>query len=156
MGQAPMDDTFQSTFPGDLAEVARVRAEIREYLAGCPAADDATLILSEFAANAVVHSASRGRFFIVRAELYPDYIWVEVEDLGGPWPWLCRQREGGFHGLAIVQTLVGPDNWGVETAIEGAHIAWARLQLALTQTPNDPDVAVPRPRRAERQVTRSA
>jgi hypothetical protein len=47
---------------------------VARHLAGCPAADDAILILSEFAANAIVHSASRGQFFTVRAELYPSYV----------------------------------------------------------------------------------
>jgi anti-sigma regulatory factor (Ser/Thr protein kinase) len=42
------------------------------------------LIVSELASNAILHSASQGEFFTVRAELHPDYVWIEAEDLGGP------------------------------------------------------------------------
>ena len=48
-----------------------MRHAVARHLAGCPAADDAILIASELAANAIMHSASRGQFFTVRAELYP-------------------------------------------------------------------------------------
>jgi anti-sigma regulatory factor (Ser/Thr protein kinase) len=47
---------------------------VARHLADCAAVDDATLIVSELAANAIVHSASRGQFFTVRAELHPDYV----------------------------------------------------------------------------------
>jgi len=58
-----------------------VRAAVARYLDGCPVADDAVLVVSEIAANAVLHSQSSGEFFTVRCELYPDYVWVECEDL---------------------------------------------------------------------------
>ena len=97
------------------------------YLAGCPAADNAVLIVSEFAANAIVHSASRGAFFTVRAELHAGYVWVETEDLGGPWH--CRSPDGRPHGLDKVEALTGPDGWGVETTTGGGRVVWARLDL---------------------------
>ena len=59
-----------ATYPGRLDQVHRVRHAVARYLAGCPAADEAVLIVSELAANAIVHSASRGAFFTVRAELH--------------------------------------------------------------------------------------
>ena len=97
------------------------------HLAGCPAADDAILIMSELASNAVVHSASQGQFFTIRAERHPDYVWVEAEDLGGPWR--CRQRDGRPHGLDVVEALTGPDGWGVEITTGGGRVVWARLDL---------------------------
>jgi hypothetical protein len=60
------------------------------------------LIVSELASNAILHSASQGEFFTVRAELHPDYVWIEAEDLDAPgiagspttartaWTWLKR------------------------------------------------------------------
>jgi hypothetical protein len=130
--------SYAGTYPGQVDHVREVRRAVARHLAGCPAVDDATLIASEFAANAImffllsscvakaavgeqadlrpaqfdylllaaaccgtceagqppsgagqlrhghhrtrrvrreiVHSASRGQFFIVRAELYPDYV----------------------------------------------------------------------------------
>ena len=104
-----------------------VRRAVARHLAGCPAVDDATLIASELAANAILHSASRGQFFTVRAELYPDHVRVEAEDLGGPW----RHREPDYrpHGLDVVEALTGPDGWGIETTTDGGRIVWARLDL---------------------------
>jgi len=38
---------YQRTFPGRADQVARARREITAYLNGCPAADDAVLIVSD-------------------------------------------------------------------------------------------------------------
>jgi len=120
---------YSCVFHGAPGQVARVRADMRDYLDGCLMPDDTTdsavLITSELAANAILHSASRGAFVIVRAETFPGYVWVECEDLGGPWH--PRQRDGRPHGLSIVEALTGPDGWGVETTIEGGRVVWARI-----------------------------
>ena len=116
-----------ATYAGHLDQVHRVREAVARYLAGCPAADEAVLIVSELAANAIVHSASRGAFFTVRAERHADYVWVEAEDLGGPWH--CRPPDGRRHGLDLVEALTGPDGWGVETTTGGGRVVWARLDL---------------------------
>lgn len=119
---------FTGTYPGRPDQVRNARREIARLLAGCPAANDAVLVVSELASNAVLHSASQGDFFTVRAELHADYVWVETEDLGGPWR--CRQQADDHpHGLDVVQALVGPDNWGVERTSDGGRVVWARLDL---------------------------
>jgi hypothetical protein len=53
--------TYQGTFGGRAGEAARVRREITSYLQDCPVTGDIVLIASELAANAIVHSRSRGR-----------------------------------------------------------------------------------------------
>ena len=116
-----------ATYPGRPNQVHHVRHAVARYLAACLAADDVVLIVSELAANAVVHSASQGAFFTIRAELYADYVWVEAEDLGGPWHF--RQPDGRPHGLDLVEALAGPDGWGVETTTGGGRVVWARLDL---------------------------
>jgi len=118
---------YQRTFHGRADQVSLVRREIARHLGDCPAADDAILIASELAANSVVHSASGGEFFTVRCEAYPDYVWIEVEDLGGLWQ--LRQPDGRPHGLDIIGALAGPDNWGTDTTSDGNRIVWARLDL---------------------------
>jgi serine/threonine-protein kinase RsbW len=119
---------FTGTYPGRPDQVRNARREVARCLAGCPAANDAVLVVSELASNAVLHSASRGEFFTVRAELHADYVWVEAEDLGGPWrraPHTDRP-----HGLDVVEALTGPDNWGTESTSDGGRVVWARLDLA--------------------------
>ncbi len=118
---------YQRAFHGRAGQVARVRREIAAHLAECPAADDAVLIASELAANSVLHSQSQGEFFTIRCEAYPDFVWIEVEDLGGPWH--CKPPGDRPHGLDIVGVLAGPDNWGTETTSDGDRIVWARLDL---------------------------
>jgi anti-sigma regulatory factor (Ser/Thr protein kinase) len=119
--------SYMGTYPGRPDQVREVRHAVARHLAGCPAVDDVTLVASELAANAIVHSASRGQFFTVRAELHPDHVRVEAEDLGGPWR--RRQPDGRPHGLDLVEALTGPDGWGVETTTGGGRIVWARLDL---------------------------
>jgi anti-sigma regulatory factor (Ser/Thr protein kinase) len=116
---------YQRTFHGRTDQVSQVRREIAAHLAGCPAADALVLITSELAANAVLHSQSRGESFTARCQAHPACVRVEVEDLGGPW----RPRPPGDrpHGLDLITALAGPDNWGTETTGTGGRIVWARL-----------------------------
>jgi anti-sigma regulatory factor (Ser/Thr protein kinase) len=118
---------YTGTYPRRADQVHHVRRAIAKHLAGCPAADDAVLIASELAANAILHSQSRTGRFTVRAELHPDHVRIEAEDRGGPWR--RRQPDGRPHGLDVVQALTGLDGWGVETTIDGGRIVWARLDL---------------------------
>jgi hypothetical protein len=76
--------TYTSTYLGREDQVRHVRRAIAEYLAGCPPPTMPCSSLSELASNAILHSASRGRFFTIHAELHEDYVKLEVEDLGGP------------------------------------------------------------------------
>ena len=59
---------FTGVYLGRADQVQHARRAVARHLAGCPAADDAVLVVSELASNAIVHSASRGEFFTVRAE----------------------------------------------------------------------------------------
>jgi hypothetical protein len=85
----------------------------------------AVLIISEFCANAVLHSDSRGQFVIARTELFPTLLRVEVEDLGGKWA--AGDPDGTHpHGLMIVEALTGMGEWGID-GDEAGRVAWARL-----------------------------
>jgi anti-sigma regulatory factor (Ser/Thr protein kinase) len=129
MRAAPVATTcYTGIFPGRADQLHQVRRTVAQHLAGCPAVADATLVLSELAANAIVHSASRGQFFTIRAEVFPDYVWVEAEDLGGPWR--RRQADDRPHGLEVVEALTGAGGWGVESTTGGGRVVWARLDLS--------------------------
>jgi len=116
---------YVGTFPGRADQLSQVRREIAAHLAGCPATHDAALIASELAANAIIHTRSRGGTFTVRCYDSPGQARIEVEDLGGPW----RQRnpDGRPHGLDIIAALTGPDQWGTATTSTGGRTVWARL-----------------------------
>jgi len=98
---------YTSTFPGRANQVSQVRHEITAYLAGCPVAADMVLIARALAANAIIHTRSRGSTFTVRCHASSGQARIEVEDLGGPWR--LRQPGDRPHGLDIVQALTGPD-----------------------------------------------
>lgn len=116
--------TYQGTFGGRTGEAARVRREITGYLGDCPATADIVLIAHELAANAIVHSQSRGGSFRVRCELSSGAARVEVEDMGGPWR--PRKSDDRPHGLDIVQALTGDGGWGTQATCTG-RLTWARL-----------------------------
>ncbi len=115
------------TYPGRPDQVQRARRDVARHLAGHPATDDAVLITSELASNAIVHSDSKGVFFTVRAEIFPGYIWLEVEDLGGHWN--LKPRDAARpRGLDVVEALADPDNWGMDGG-QGGRVVWCRLEL---------------------------
>ena len=83
-------------------------------------AGEAILVASEFAANSVLHSASRyGGAFILRAEVGQDRLRIEVEDAGGPWRDGLRD-DGRPHGFDVVAAIAGAGNWGVDGDPAGA------------------------------------
>jgi anti-sigma regulatory factor (Ser/Thr protein kinase) len=117
--------TYQGTFHGRAEEAARVRREIAGFLNDCPRAADIVLIAHELAANAILHSRSRGGSFAVRCELSPEAVRVEIQDMGGPWR--TRKDDDRPHGLDIVQALTGPAGWGIERTPDDSRIVWAAL-----------------------------
>jgi anti-sigma regulatory factor (Ser/Thr protein kinase) len=116
---------YAAVFRGRPDQVARARGAVARNLAGCPVADDAVLIASELATNAVVHSGSRGQFFAVRCLVRGSSCRVEVEDCGGLWRPGPRDPSRP-HGLDLVEALAGPGNWGV-TGDSSGRVVWARL-----------------------------
>ena len=126
---------YSQVFPGRADQVQDVRGFLEKALAGCPMVDDAVLIGSELATNALLHSLSRepGGSFTVRAEIHPyDYLWLEVEDGGGLWAEHPR-IDGRGHGLKIVAAL--SSDWGVE-GDDLARVVWARFDWPDCDSPD--------------------
>ena len=113
------------TYPAEPRQVGVARAALAGWLDGGPQ-DEVILVASEFATNAVLHSASRhGGAFTLRAEVGQDRLRIEVEDDGGPWRDGPRD-DGRPHGFDVVAAIAGAGNWGIDGDDRG-RVAWARF-----------------------------
>jgi serine/threonine-protein kinase RsbW len=102
----------RSEFPGTGKYVGQVRHWLRAALGTCPTADDAVLLVSELATNALTHSASgRSGAFTVTVSHRSAGVRVEVADQGGPWTPDMTGDELHGRGLLIVGSLARA--WGV-------------------------------------------
>lgn len=103
-------------FPGLAGEVAEARHFVASLAEGHASVDDAVLVVSELATNAVRHSLSGadGGWFLVVLGFGDDLVRIEVIDQGGERePRLCdvtEQEEGG-RGLVLVAGCA--KDWGV-------------------------------------------
>jgi two-component sensor histidine kinase len=117
----------EQVLPARPDQVRVARAFLANVLADCPAADDAIMCISELAGNSCLHSASgkAGGTFTVRAEVHEgDYVWIEVEDGGGPWDQRAHS-DGRPHGLDIVRALAADS--GIDGDPLTGWTVWARL-----------------------------
>jgi serine/threonine-protein kinase RsbW len=129
-GESVREAAYSRTFPARPDQVGQARGFVRRVLAGCPVADDALLVCSELAANAVQHSASArpgGRFTVRAWAREGDCTWIEVADQGGRWT--ARERSGEHgRGLVIVEAVA--DYWDIRGDDTGravrARIDWPR------------------------------
>ncbi|UXY21937.1 ATP-binding protein [Streptomyces cynarae] len=116
-------------FPGVAEQVANARHFVAALLDGHGPVDDAVLVVSELAANAVRHSLSGkvGGWFLVVVGFGDDHVRIEVVDEGGERvPHLCdvtSQEEGG-RGLLMIASCA--KDWGVKNWPNGRCV-WADL-----------------------------
>ena len=124
----PLVTQAECKLAGDRAQVQAARQFVADLLGGLwPDVDEAVLLTSELAANAVVHSTSGrpGGKFTVRATVRQrDHLRVEVEDEGGPWTETASDGEHG-HGLMIVSTIAS--DWGRHGDPATGWTVWARI-----------------------------
>jgi anti-sigma regulatory factor (Ser/Thr protein kinase) len=125
-GQATV--TWSRVFPGTPDQAGKARRFLAAVLEGRPAADDATLCLSELVSNACLHSRSGepGGQFTVRAELSAKGLRVEVRDGGGPWVWPAEAGEHG-RGLLIIGSLARA--WGRAGERERGWTVWFEIDI---------------------------
>ncbi|MGH3343076.1 MAG: ATP-binding protein [Carbonactinosporaceae bacterium] len=116
-------------FPGDPASLAEARAWVAGLLAHLPVVDDAVLVVSELATNALAHTASaRGGYTVAVRICGPDRLRLSVSDLGSPTPPMLADpdtdTESG-RGLRIVAAITV--RWGVCASHAGRSV-WAELE----------------------------
>jgi anti-sigma regulatory factor (Ser/Thr protein kinase) len=125
----------EQVFPADASQVGAARAFLSAIVAGCPAAADAVLCLSELCTNAIVHSRSRepGGSFTVRACLGYRRLRVEVTDQGGPWhsPGRASPDQQNGRGLLIVGQVAS--RWGCEGHSRHGWTVWFECDLRTGQ-----------------------
>ncbi|MEU9923775.1 ATP-binding protein [Streptomyces griseoluteus] len=116
-------------FPGLVEEVAHARHFVASLTAQLGAVDDAVLVVSELATNAVRHSLSGSAhgWFLVVVGFSDDLVRIEVIDQGGDRePHLCdatSQEEGG-RGLLLIAGCA--KDWGVKNWPDGRSV-WAEV-----------------------------
>ncbi|MDA8296781.1 MAG: MEDS domain-containing protein [Actinomycetota bacterium] len=120
--RSPGPATHVARFAADLAELARARRFVASSLPGIgeEAEAEATLIVTELAANAVVHAGSR---FSVRLGIAHRQLWIAVQDGAGL---LAPLAPTPGRGLGLVAALA--ERWGCEQ-LERGKVVWALLPL---------------------------
>lgn len=100
--------------PGTCDQVRQARLFVRRTLDDCPVAEDAELLVSELATNAIAHTASgRGGKFLVTVYRDRMRVRVEVMDSGSDQAPVPRPREDGTetgYGLGLVEAIAA--RWG--------------------------------------------
>lgn len=115
----------RSEFPGTPEHVGQLRRWLRATLGACPAADDAILLASELATNALEHSASgRDGSFAVAVFHGSADMRIEVVDQGGIWQ--PRSANDGLHGRGLVIVGAVARAWGV-TGDDTGRTIWFEL-----------------------------
>ncbi|MEH0655730.1 ATP-binding protein [Streptomyces scabiei] len=116
-------------FPGLPDQVAEARLFVAALLQERGVADDAVLVVSELATNAVRHtlSGSAGGWFLVVVAFRADGVRLEVVDQGGDnVPEMCDvvSQDNGGRGLWLVSACA--KDWGVKDVPSGRTV-WADL-----------------------------
>ncbi|MFF9034510.1 ATP-binding protein [Streptomyces sp. NPDC014892] len=116
-------------FPGLPDQVAEARHFVAAILQERSVADDAVLVVSELATNAVRHtlSGSVGGWFLVVVAFRADCVRLEVVDQGGksvPRMRDAASQDVGGRGLVLVSACA--KDWGVKDVPSGRTV-WADL-----------------------------
>ena len=133
---APASDSVGESsrvFAAVTGQVGEARRFAESALGASPLTSDAVLCISELAANACLHSASRlpGGTFTVRV-LTRESVRIEVTDDGGYW---ARRTHGDArpHGLKIVAAVASES--GISGGPQAGWLIWATLRFPTGQAP---------------------
>lgn len=126
---SPFQSSAAIDLPHALTSVSTARHFVRETLADWGIegpVDDALLVVSELATNALTHARSSYR---VKLSATMNALRIEVDDdgAGTPEPRLLTETEEHGRGLYLVGSLAA--SWGMEAADGGGKRIWAELPL---------------------------
>lgn len=116
-------------FAGSRDQVRQAREFVARSLGACPTADEAVLLTSEIATNAIMHTASGdGGHFTVTVYRAGTWARVEVRDAGSATKPATRthgtEAESGY-GLGLVDLLAS--RWGYAGGARG-RVVWFELE----------------------------
>lgn len=135
-----MHPSLRAVFPAERSAVARARGFVRETLIAWgvdEVTDDAVLLTSELATNAVVHARTPFEVICRRGES-----WVQVEVVDGeperalPAPGGIDPDGSGGRGLLMPVALAAA--WGVSYAADSKTV-WFRLRASVVPPPRRPE-----------------
>jgi len=113
--------------PQDLGSVRQARRFVKETLAQWDLlglVDDALLVVSELAANAITHADSDYR---VRLASTAQTLRIEVRDDGTGTPEPQPQSMTSEHGRGLLMVAAIAASWGIERSEERRKLVWAEL-----------------------------
>lgn len=116
-------------FAGSDDQVRHARDFVGRVLDGCPVADDATLLVSEIATNAILHTASgQGGKFTVTVYQAGTWVRVEVADDGSAGtPHARPHGRAGESGMGLNLVELVAQRWGCQGGTLG-HVVWFELE----------------------------
>ena len=123
--------TATRAFAGSSGEVRNVRTFVGQVTRGCPVSDDAVLLASELATNAIVHTKSgAGGTFAVIVRVGDHTLRVEVHDRGSagiPAVRRCCAAGESGRGLGLVEAFAA--RWGHTGGSRGRAV-WFEVDWA--------------------------
>jgi chemotaxis response regulator CheB len=125
----PRPDASAIDLPHDPASVLLARQFVREKLTGWrldALLDDAFLVVSELATNAIRHAGSAYRVGLSRTSTA---VRIEVRDAGPgtPEPQPPSNTAENGRGLLLVAAIAA--SWGIEDGDRGGKVVWAELAV---------------------------
>ena len=115
--------------PQDLGSVRSARRFVKEILTQwdlLPLLDDALIVVSELAANAITHAGSDYR---VRLSSTQRSVRIEVRDGGDGTPEPQPQSLTSEHGRGLLMVAAIAASWGIERSDGRRKLVWAELAL---------------------------
>ncbi len=115
--------------PQDLGSVRNARRFVRDILTQwdlLPILDDALLVVSELAANAITHAGSDYR---VRLSSGQRSVRIEVRDSGEGTPEPQPHNLTSEHGRGLLMVAAIAASWGIEHSEGRRKLVWAELAL---------------------------
>ncbi|MFF4777564.1 ATP-binding protein [Microtetraspora fusca] len=134
---APPTVISRQEFIGHPRSVSAVRRFVQDALAGLDHLDEATLLVSEAATNAIVHTASgdAGGMFTVEVEVQAQVFRVAVRDAGGasslPTVRAPREDRTGGRGMDIIARTAQRWDWRPDGA---GTVVWFEFPARLAST----------------------